>query len=53
MEELLEIEEPKFLRELHNLRKKLSKMRPDDYEDHQKKVMEYYRKHLGHLYIEK
>lgn len=53
MEEKLEMEEPKFLKDLHKIRRKLSRISTEEYESRQKRTMEIYRKELGHLYIEK
>ena len=53
MEEALEIEEPKFLKDLHRIMRKLSKITIEEYEVRQKKTMELFRKELGDLYIEK
>ncbi len=52
MEESLEMREPKFLQDLHTVRKKLSKRHYGEYEVRQRRALEEYSKELGHLYVE-
>ena len=47
-----ELKEPKFLRELHEIRKRISKIPGDEYMRQLVQIREKYRKELGDLYIE-
>ncbi len=47
------IEEPGFLKDLHRIRRKLSKITIEEYDVRQEKTMELFRKELGDLYVKK
>jgi hypothetical protein len=46
----LSLREPKFMKDLHKIREKLSKMPREKYLEELKRVRDKYRKELGHLY---
>jgi hypothetical protein len=48
----LTIKEPKFIKDLHRIREKLSKTPRKKYVQELRRVREKYRKELGHLYVE-
>ena len=48
----LSLREPRFMRDLHKIREKLTKTPREKYLEELKKVREKYRKELGHLYVE-
>jgi len=49
---VLSLREPKFMKDLHEIREKLAKMPREKYLEELKRVREKYRKELGHLYVE-
>jgi len=48
----LGLREPKFMKDLHKIREKLTKTPREKYLEELERVREKYRKELGHLYVE-
>jgi len=46
------LKEPKFMREIHKVRAKLSKMSPTEYEKYLKEVKRKYSERLERLYVD-